>query len=100
MACYNVEILSTALAEFDEIVEYLSSYDNKTALKFKDDWYACIDSMKDGIVEYGLSRFENLAGAGYHSIFFNKYVLLYFKSDDTKVIAHIFHQKQDYANLI
>ena len=100
MACYNVEILSTALEEFDKIVEYLSSYDIKTALKFKEDWYTSIDSMKDGVVEYGLSRFENLAGAGYHSLLFNKYILLYFKTEDTKVIAHIFHQKQDYANLV
>ena len=100
MACYKVEILPTALQEFDEIVEYLTQYSEKAALKFKDEWFACIGSLEDGIVEYGLSRFENLAGAGYHSMFFGNYVLLFFKTEDTKTVAHIFHQKQDYASLV
>ena len=97
---YKVLIQETALDEFDEIVEYLSRYSEKAALKFKEEWNACISSLEDGIVEYGLSRFENLGGAGYHFMFFGDYVLLYLKSKDTKTVAHIFHQKQDYANLV
>ena len=100
MACYKVLIQQAALDEFDDIVEYLSQYSEKAALKFKEEWFACIAALEDGIVEYGLSRFENLGGAGYHSVFFGDYVLLYFKDEDTKTVAHIFHQKQDYANLV
>ena len=100
MACYNVEIQQTAIDEFDLIVEHLTTYSEKAALKFRDEWNSCIASLEDGIVEPGLSRFENLGGAGYHSVFFGDYVLLFFNTDDTKTIAHIFHQKQDYANLV
>lgn len=100
MACYKVTIQDTAIKEFDNIVEYLSTYSERAAMKFKEDWYACIESLKDGIVEHGLSRFENLSGAGYHSVLIGDYVLLFFKTEDTKTISHIFHQKQDYANLV
>lgn len=100
MASYKVLIQSTALDEFDKISEYLAQHSERAAQKFKEDWFACLDSLEDGTVEYGLSRFENLGGAGYHSVFFGQYVLLFYKNGDTKTIAHIFHQKQDYANLV
>ena len=97
---YEVYIQGTATEEFERIVEYLSQFSDKAATKFKQDWYSSINSLKDGIIEYRLSRFENLAMKGFHSLLFNNYVMLYLEEDNSRYIAHIFHQKQNYAELV
>ena len=97
---YNVLFLESAVDEFEAIVCYISGYSEKGALNFKSDWYKTIENLRDGFINYGLSRFENLAKQGYHAVLFNKYVLLYFEEGNVRTIAHIFAQKQDYANLV
>ena len=57
----------------------------------------------EAIVSY-LTAFSNQAARGfveeYHSCSVNRYVLLYYREGDDIYIAHVFHQRQDYARLV
>ena len=41
-----------------------------------------------------------LAARGYRTMHVNNYVALYRVKDDMVVVAHIFHQTQNYASLV
>ena len=97
---YQLNIQPTAQAEADIILEYLMMKSEKGADKFYKDLHKTYCTLKEGIVNYGLSRFPDLALQGYHSVLFNNYVMLYLEEEGVRTIVHIFHQKQDYANLI
>lgn len=99
MAC-RVRIQSTALHELESAVAYLLGFGPNTASAFLDEWESTIEHLRDGSVEHRLSRFEPLARLGYHTILVKGYVALYFKGGDDVVIAHLFHQSQDYAGIV
>ncbi len=96
---YQLKIQPTAEAETDIILSYLKARDEKAAEKVYKELHDCYEHLRDGIINYGLSRFPDLALQGYHSVFFNNYVILYLEEGDVRTIVHIFHQRQDYANL-
>jgi plasmid stabilization system protein ParE len=97
---YNVRIQPTALRELDETVAYLSSFGSHTASSFLDDWENALEELRDGTVDHRLSRFHVLARLGYHTILVDSYVVLYFKEGEDVIVAHLFHQSQDYANIV
>ena len=97
---YQIKILTVAHAETDVILSYLKKHSQASADKFYKDLHNCYDTLQAGIISYGLSRIDSLAKQGYHAVLFNKYVLLYFEEGNVRTIAHIFAQKQDYANLV
>lgn len=99
MAC-NVRIQPTALRELESIVDYLTGSGPMTAASFLDEWEAMLEGLRDGIVAYRLSRFDVLARLGYHTVLVKGYIVLYFKEADDIVIAHLFHQSQDYASIV
>ena len=99
MAC-EVRIQPTALRELEGVVEYLLAFGQGTASSFLDEWEAMIEGLRDGVVEHRLSRFEPLARLGYHTVLVKGYVVLFFNEDDKVVVAHLFHQSQDYANIV
>ncbi len=99
MAC-EVRIQPTALRELEDIVAYLSVFGSNTAKSFLDAWESALTGLRDGIVERRLSRFDVLARLGYHTILVKGYVALYFQERDTVVVAHLFHQSQDYASIV
>jgi len=41
-----------------------------------------------------------LAEKGYRAVLLGSYIMLYTFEDETVYIAHIFHQRQDYAQLV
>lgn len=96
----NVRIQPTALKELEAIVAYLANFGPHTAGAFLDAWSALLNELSDGSVEYGPSRFEVLARLGYRTALLKNYVVLFFKEEDAVVIAHIFHQRQDYARIV
>ena len=59
-----------------------------------------VDSVRDNPELHALSRMPELATKGYRPLFVKNYVALYKVHDGAIVIAHIFHQSQDYARLI
>ncbi len=99
MAC-NVKIQPTALRELENTVEYLLGFGPNTASSFLNEWEATIEELHDGVVEHSLSRFDTLARLGYRTALMKHYVILYFEEGDTVVVAHLFHQSQDYANIV
>lgn len=96
----NVNIQPTAERELESIVQYLLAFGPHTAASFLDAWQHTIEELRDGVVEHRLSRFETLARLGYHTVLVKGYVVLYFREIDGVVIAHLFHQSQDYANIV
>ena len=59
-----------------------------------------VDFVRGNPELHALSRMPELAAKGYRPLFVKNYVALYKVHDDAVVIAHIFHQSQDYARLI
>ena len=97
---YQLRIQNTADAEANIILDYLASKSQKAADRFYKDLHKSYATLHDGVVNYGLSRFPELAKQGYHSLLFNNYVMLYLEEDNTRIVAHIFHQRQNYAELV
>lgn len=99
MAC-RVRILPTALDELDSTVSYLYNFGPNTASEFINEWENVLERLRDGSIEHRLSRFKPLARLGYHTVLVKGYIVLYFKEKEEVIIAHLFHQSQDYANIV
>lgn len=97
---YKCKTLASAHKELANIVAYLAEESASSAKKFLDTYEKKLDDICSGTVEYGLSRFPKLAALGYHSVLVSNYVLLYYIEDDLLVVAHIFHQRQNYTSLV
>lgn len=98
MAC-RVVIQPTARREREEITEYLARFGKSAVASFLDEYERQIRLIADGSLEYGLSRFEELAALGYRMAPVNNYLFLYFREGSVVTVAHFFHQSQDYARL-
>lgn len=99
MVC-SVRIQPTANRELEGIISYLLAFGPHTAKSFLESWEQMLEELHDGVIKHGLSRFPVLARLGYHTILVDDYIVLYFKEDSAAVIAHIFHQSQDYASIV
>lgn len=81
-------------------MRYLAGFGPQTAASFLDEWERMLARLRDGDIEHRLSRFDILARLGYHTVLVKGYIVLFFKEENSIVIAHLFHQSQDYANII
>lgn len=97
---YNVKILPTAEQEVDDIVEYLMGHGINTARRFLAKYRQQLEILQSGVADYGLSFLRELRGLGYHACSVNFYVMLHYYEGSDAVIAHVFHQSQDYASLV
>lgn len=97
--CY---FLDGALEELDSIVAYLrSAADGPTAASsFLKELERQIGITCENPEAHELSRVPKLASLGYRTMLIKSYVALYFIQDNAVFIAHIFHQRQDYARLL
>ena len=99
---YKTEILEGAQRELREIVEYLVEVlKNPQAAET----FLCELDHQVALIEndphvYGVSNLPELAARNYHVAFVKNYVMLYTLRGNTIYIAHIFHQRQDYARLV
>lgn len=89
---YKVRILPTALDELDNTVNYLHNFGPNTASEFLNEWENILERLRNGLIEYRLSRFKPLARLGYHTVLVKGYIVLYFKEKEDVFIAHLFHQ--------
>lgn len=96
----SVRIEPEAEREVDEIVAYLASHGPNTVKRFLDTYERQLELLSTGSVDYGISKLAELAELGYHSCHINSYAMLYFIDGDELVIAHVFHQSQEYARLV
>ena len=93
-------ILPSAEREVEAIVDYLAGFGPQTARHFTTAYRRQLELLTSGVVDYGLSRMPELAELGYHACRVNTYVMLYCYEGDAVVVAHVFHQSQDYARLV
>jgi len=96
---YKAFILPTAEKELDTIVSHLMEFGTNTAKGFLDEYIKQLDLLCTGVVEYSLSRMPELAALGYHTALVNNYLFLYYLDGSKLVVAHFFHQRQNYASL-
>lgn len=101
MAC-NYVVLYEAQAEIESIVAYLVSLTGgvSAAKAFMDEFDEKIALVCDNPMLYGLSRMPELTALGYRTFFVKNYVALYHYRDDCVYVAHMLHQRQDYARLV
>lgn len=97
----NVIISETARNELRFIADYLSVFGKGTAKSFAREFDRKIQSLEEGVVEYPIARHPKLAVAGYRVALVKNCLMLYRVSEDGTVrISHVFHQSQDYANIV
>ena len=96
----HVFILPSAEEEVDVIVSYLSALSAQAARGFVAEYRKQLTLLESGVIDSGLSKVSELASLGYHSCLINRHVMLYYHEGDDIYIAHIFHQRQDYARLV
>lgn len=101
MAC-NYIMLDRARDELDEVSAYLlaATGDAKATEDFLGDIEAKILLICEFPTMFALSRMPELAERGYRAALAGSYVILYTFTEDTVFVEHIFHQRQDYANLV
>lgn len=97
---YSSRILESADRELGEIIAYLAGYSREAARAFLNDYELQLDLICSGTIEYRLSRMPELAQLGYHCALVGNYLFLYYIEGDIVVVAHLFHQRQDYAKLV
>lgn len=95
----DVRILPTAEKELDRAVEHLLTYSESAARSLLDEFENQLDLIARGIVSYALSRMPELARLGYRTALVDDYLFLCYIDGDELVVAHLFHQRQDYAAL-
>ena len=97
---YDVKVLPTAEFEVEDIVEYLSGFGMQPARHFIEDYRRQLELLASGVIDYGLCKLPEVAKLGYRVCRFNSYIMLYYFEGNAVVIAHVFHQRQDYARLV
>lgn len=97
---YSIRILPSAEQEIEEIVEYLLTHGPNTARAFTTAYRRQLELLASGTVDYGLANLSELAQLGYHTCHVTSYLTLYYYEEASVVIAHVFHQSQDYARLV
>lgn len=99
---YEYVILEGAQNDYRGIIEYLLNVKKspQAALGFMDEFDRQLDIVCDNPFLYGLSRMPELASLGYRPFLVNKYIGLYFFRNERVVVAHVFHQTQDYARIV
>lgn len=91
-----------AMREYERTVSYLSStLKNPNATRgFSKEFMRQVDLVRENPEPHALSRMPELTAKDYGALFVKNYVVLYKIVDGSVVIAHIFHQSQDYARLV
>ena len=98
---FSYVLLAGAQREYADIVHYLCEIAEspQAAAGFADEFDAQIELVCENPYIHALSRMPELAARGYRPFFVKRYVVLYRVANDLVVVAHIFHQTQDYARL-
>lgn len=96
----EVRILEGAWAEVEEIMAYLSDQNSNSAIEFLAEFEDKMALIASGAVTFRLSRMPELAALGYRTVLIGNYVALYYEDGEVVVVAHVFHQRQDYAPLV
>ena len=99
---YSHVLLRSAQIEYAEIVRYLFEVleSPRAASGFVDEFDRQVELVCANPFIHALSRMPELAVRGYRVLFVDSYFALYRVEGDLVVVAHIFHQTQNYAKLV
>lgn len=99
---YKLSIAHEAQREYRDIVSYLVDVlkSPQAAPHFMDEFDVKMEAVRDNPEAFSHCHLSELAARGYRAVPVMRYKLLYKVSGDEVVIAHIFHQSQDYARLV
>ncbi|MBS5451376.1 MAG: type II toxin-antitoxin system RelE/ParE family toxin [Coriobacteriia bacterium] len=99
---YKLVIAREAQGEYRAIVGYLATTlgSSQTARHFMDEFDAKVGLIGQQPEAFDLCHLPELVALGYRSVAVMRYTVLYKIAGDEVVIAHIFHQSQDYARLV
>ncbi len=99
---YELVLLPRAQHDFDEIVQYLAIdlASPQAAGRFIDEFEKKAGLVCENPCLYPLSRIPEISARGYRSMPVLRYVALYSARENLIVVAHIFHQSQDYARFV
>lgn len=102
MACSKVVILDQAKREFEEIVFYLAKIldSPQAALGFVKEFDEQVEAVRNNPKLYAISRMPELAAANRRVALLSSYLFIYTAEEDTVFIEHLFHQSQNYSQLI
>jgi plasmid stabilization system protein ParE len=91
-----------AAGEYENITKYLALKlkSPQAARNFEQAFLRAISAVCVQPESFPLSKQPEVAQKGYRVIMVNKYLILYVYQDNKIIIAHIFHQSQDYAKLV
>lgn len=98
----EVVILAEAQREYEGIVSYLAvvAQSPSAARGFVEELDRQVDLISSHPELHPLSRLRELSAKGYRSFAVGKYLVLYRFTGSKVIVAHIFHQSQDYARLV
>ena len=98
----DFRLTKQAALEYEKIVEYLSTKlkSPQAASNFEEEFLRVIDLACVQPEIFPLSQHSHLAKLGYRKLLVNRYIALYTYRDNVIIVAHIFHQTQDYARLV
>lgn len=101
MAC-EVKLASEAETNLTAAASYLveALCQPRAAASMLDDFDALVATLAHFPESFPVSEEPRLNSLGIRKASFNSYVALYKVLDSVVVIEHIFHQRQDYANLV
>lgn len=101
MACSYI-LLECAQRDYEDIVRYLALNlgSPKAARRFADEFDKQMRLVCETPELYALLRFPELAKLGYKPLPILRYIALYTVKNGQIVVAHIFHQTQDYAKYV
>lgn len=95
-------ILREAQKEYRSIIDYLVGVlkSPQAAVDFMNEFEYQLGLVAENPNLHSLSQLPELAALGYRPVFVKSYVALYKVDGDAVVVAHVFHQSQDYARLV
>lgn len=99
---YKIVVTDTYSLEYEKILKYLTSIlkEKSAAKNLNDEIDHIVGLISTNPNLFGLSINNELKKRKYHLVTVANYLILYKVQDDKVFISHIFHQTQDYANLV
>ncbi len=98
----RVLVSGEAMADLEAIVSYLSRTlaEPVAAAGVLDAFDEFVQNVSTFPEMYSPVREPRLRRLGYRKAALKKYIALYRVQDETVLVAHVFHQSQDYAKLV
>lgn len=99
---YKIVVTDTYSLEYKKILNYLINVlkEKSAAKNLNDEIDHIVELISTNPNLFGLSLHKELKKRKYHKVTVANYLILYKVQDNKIFLSHIFHQTQDYANLV